>query len=598
MAALLGFTACSSDDNFAEPQDNETATTITVSLPDGFSTRAATGGSDSKLSGYQNTGGKATIYLAMYRANATDGAAPVWHESKTAESGKATFSISYVAGANVKFVGYATVGDKTVPFSTGDELRTLTVENSLNDEELDAFSGTATGAFGEVTGLTLHRPSCKVRLISTDWPTAASAGVEVTNVEVVSRSEDGAQTYLLPYSQFNAMSAEYSGSAATTTLSATSVPAYSAETDETEKTMFVDYIPVNDGAVVNTPLAVRVTYTVDGNERTREIDLPNVPVKRNRLITIKGSVFVQTSVFTVIIDDELTEPWDGTTQEEPAQEDGTYQVGTAQELAWVLTQSNWGTASKVSIAKDIDLAGKTIVTKGLDVKDMEIDGNGHTITGLTCPLIPYTWAGAKTLVIKNLTIDASAIQSDIDDAKEDVGVGAFVGWPQAFGKVTLENCHLTNSSVKGGHWAGGLIGIAAGYSGNDGPVFEQVEINNCSVENCTIESKGSVGAVIGHGTSSAWTSVKVNGGSFTGNTLISTGSATDKAGWLIGTVGVAGVATTVNGVTHTGGVWFQGCQQSGNTATSGGVTVSRIYGRYGNESGRLYVDGMEATGKN
>ena len=68
-------------------------------------------------------------------------------------------------------------------------------------------------------------------------------------------------------------------------------------------------------------------------------------------------------------------------------------------------------------------------------------------------------------------------------------------------RIELDNCHLKNSKIvsTGGARVGGLIGWTSGYNNqNDGPVDTKVTLTNCSVENVTIEAKGSVGGLIGH----------------------------------------------------------------------------------------------------
>ena len=166
----------------------------------------------------------------------------------------------------------------------------------------------------------------------------------------------------------------------------------------------------------------------------------------------------------------------------------------------------------VTILADVNLTGVdwnpvTVSAPGYPL--VTVEGNGKTITGLNDMLFAGTWAGKSGLIIKNLTIENSAIVNDKDDAKGTVGVGAFIGYPQASATITLENCHLKNSSVEGGHWTGGLIGMAGGYNGNDGPVFMNLTIKGCSVTGSTITGKGSVGGVIGHGSCAAWTNVVI-----------------------------------------------------------------------------------------
>lgn len=247
----------------------------------------------------------------------------------------------------------------------------------------------------------------------------------------------------------------------------------------------------------------------------------------------------------------------------------------------------------VTILKDVDLTGVTwnpVTVSEPYYPVVTVEGNDKTITGLTDMLFAGTWAGNSGLIIKNLTIANSTIVNDKDDAKGNVGVGAFIGFPQASATITLENCHLKDSKVEGGHWTGGLIGMAGGYNGTDGPVFMNLTIKGCSVTGSTITGKGSAGGVIGHGSCAAWTNVVIEETIVSDNTITSTGSSTNKAGAVMGTIGAAGQATTVNGVTNTGGASVS-ATVADNTVTSNGTEITTIYGRQGTETGMLYVAG-------
>jgi len=247
----------------------------------------------------------------------------------------------------------------------------------------------------------------------------------------------------------------------------------------------------------------------------------------------------------------------------------------------------------VEILKDINLTGVdwspvTVSAPGYPV--VTVNGNNKTITGLNNMLFAGTWAGGSGLIINDLTIKDSNIVNDKDDTAGTVGVGAFVGYPQASAVVTLKNCHLVNSKVEGGHWTGGLIGMAGGYNGNDGPVFMTLTIEGCSVTGSEITGKGSVGGVIGHGACSEWTQVNIIDTTVSGNTITSTGSSTNKAGSVMGTIGAAGHEATANGVAKTGGIAVSAVT-SGNTVTSNSTSITTIYGRQGTETGILEVTG-------
>lgn len=225
---------------------------------------------------------------------------------------------------------------------------------------------------------------------------------------------------------------------------------------------------------------------------------------------------------------------------------------------------------------------------------LTINGNGHKIVGLNAPLVANTWAGKSNCIIKGLTLENANIVVDENDANGNVGVGAFIGQPCASQIITLENCNLVNSTVKGGHWAGGLIGVSGGYNGTDGPVFENVTIKNCSVTGSTIESKGSVGTIIGHAAWDSATRVDITGCTVTGNTVKSTGNSNDKAGSLMGTVGCAG-SNQVNSDLEPHaepGVFVTNCTVNDNNVTSNTTTITEVYGRQGSTGGKLVVDGV------
>lgn len=271
-------------------------------------------------------------------------------------------------------------------------------------------------------------------------------------------------------------------------------------------------------------------------------------------------------------------------------------VSTANELVEVMNKINSHEGDLIiNIEKNIDVTGMAWSTKingyGNGTKKITINGNGHTISGMTNPLIDGTWAGKSELEINNLTIADSNIVQDPNDEKGDVGVGAFIGSPQASVSIKLNNCHVKDSTVKGGHFTGGLIGWAAGYSGNDGPVFMPVDMENCSVTGSTIEGKGSVGGLIGHATADSWTKVTMKNCSVQSNVITSTGSSRIKAGDLLGTVGVAGQEKTVNDTACTGGVYVENFTADSNDVTSDNTKIKRIFGRFGNENGVLTVKG-------
>ena len=258
----------------------------------------------------------------------------------------------------------------------------------------------------------------------------------------------------------------------------------------------------------------------------------------------------------------------------------TYEISNAnglQYLAKAINTDGTYSGATVKLTQDIKLEGiewTPIYANGYtgpgNNATLTIDGNGHTISDLSKPLIGKVWSAIK-VKIKNLTISGSTIVVDEEDLEGNVGVGAFIGYTDAL-DMSLENCHLTESTVKGGHWTGGLVGYLTGSDTDMG----KMDVVNCSVIDSTIEGKGSVGSFLGHATGSVRANISVDGATVTGNTVTSTGVSNEKAGSLMGTVG----AGTVN---------VSNLNESNNTVKSNEtIIIDRIYGRLA--GGSLVID--------
>ena len=274
----------------------------------------------------------------------------------------------------------------------------------------------------------------------------------------------------------------------------------------------------------------------------------------------------------------------------------TIKIGEAADFVAAMRDINNYQNFTIELERDIDMADmpwdSTIINGDSSALDctITIDGDNNTIYGLTNMLISKAHLGGTSIVIKDLIIDQANIVVDAEDANEDVAVGAFVGkLGGGIKNVTIDNCHLINSRVEGGHWTGGIYGIASGYSQANSPVFMDILINDCSVKGNLITGKGSVGAIAGHATAAVWTKVVVEDSSVINNEISSTGDSAIKAGIVMGTVGSAGDPyTAVNGITKTGGSFVNNITYSQNDVYSHGTKIDRIYGRLA--GGKLYID--------
>ena len=199
----------------------------------------------------------------------------------------------------------------------------------------------------------------------------------------------------------------------------------------------------------------------------------------------------------------------------------------------------------IELLDDINMTGKSWTPVSVDGYNgqgvITLNGNGKTITGLSAPLFAGGFAGKSGIVIKDLTI----ADADINDTTNDQGIGAFINCVDSMTRIELDNCHLKNSKIvsTGGARVGGLIGWTSGYNNqNDGPVDTKVTLTNCSVENVTIEAKGSVGGLIGHAGANPATYHTITGCTVKDSTLKCTETGKSwRVGDLVGTANVGQV---------------------------------------------------------
>ena len=196
----------------------------------------------------------------------------------------------------------------------------------------------------------------------------------------------------------------------------------------------------------------------------------------------------------------------------------------------------------IELLDDINMTGKNWTPVSVDGNHgqgvITLNGNGKTITGLSAPLFAGGFAGKSGIVIRDLTIAGA----NINETTNNLGIGAFINCVDSMPRIELDNCHLKNSKIvsTGDARVGGLIGWTSGYNKpNDGPVDTKVTLTNCSVENVTIEAKGSVGGLIGHAGANPATYHTITGCTVKDSTLKCTETGKSwRVGDLVGTANV------------------------------------------------------------
>ena len=159
-------------------------------------------------------------------------------------------------------------------------------------------------------------------------------------------------------------------------------------------------------------------------------------------------------------------------------------------------------ANYFKVVNDIDLQGVSWTPISLGQSDASIHKTFYiyadsqkvlsnlSVTAQYAGLFGYLSDAGRVITFKNLTIDHATVVSH-NGADNRGAVGAFVGYTETC--IIIENCHVTNSSISGEKWNGGLIG----YTTDNGS-GEDIVLKNCSVSDTQFSVSGScVGGLFG-----------------------------------------------------------------------------------------------------
>jgi hypothetical protein len=257
-----------------------------------------------------------------------------------------------------------------------------------------------------------------------------------------------------------------------------------------------------------------------------------------------------------------------------APESGVQEIYTAEEFAWILSQTDMFPTGvhTIRLMKDIDLNNYPWtpsggLASGSAVAGDIFDGNGHTIYNLR--VIEEERAGlfvgdnGEEPIVQNLVIDGAYIEATPTDT--NIQALAAVVNVGIDGGTSFSNVIVRNATVKATKYAAIISAYSSGLDG-DGGYF-----TNCTVEDSTLDvqempegtgvDKPHVGGIVG----------LMNKGTFTGNTVTNLtitihpaagfiAVQTERVGALIGTA-QAGVSpkdpdfapvNTISNVTYNG----------------------------------------------
>lgn len=240
---------------------------------------------------------------------------------------------------------------------------------------------------------------------------------------------------------------------------------------------------------------------------------------------------------------------------------GAVAVSNAEELASLKG------VTKVILTNDITITGQWTPISYLNGNiynpqyngKVVIDGNGHSISGLTAPLLQDNFC--TDLTVKNLTIKDSVISGGLSNGK-----GALIGYLNTF-DLTIDNCHLDNvtvNGINGGLQCGGFVGLYT--CGN-------LSVTGCTVKNSTINADSSAGAIAGQIQTASGKTTNIEGCTVENCNINSSDDGDWRIGAIVGTVNGDGEFTTIDN-----------CTESGNTYSMPNSTVAvnpnhPLYGR-------------------
>ncbi len=579
---MAGFTSCSSDDPI-QGTSGEVTVTVTASLPADMQSRAFSDGETATK-----------FFYAVYEKS-TDGTTQTCIIPKTAGTDfsglQTTLSLPLVTGKTYTMVFWAQSQssiDNSL-FTVADDLSTVTVNYAkLNDtsltltmEDMDAFwcfkevpvSGPAT-----VTA-ELKRPFAQINVGTNDL-TAASVASKKVYTEM---------TVADVYSQYNLLTGDIVGTAASVTFNKTLRPNDGvATTDDAYEIFPVGTKGQYEYLAMAYVLMSKDKWTADidldfyfdaETAATNHLDVDAAPLQRNYRTNIFGALLTSTIDFTIVIKPEYEKPdygtWGGgTVAVTPVTEtiDGVatqvYHITSAENLAWMV--ENGPKNAYIVLDTDIDLNSLDWTPFGnVSRNDAStgfagtIEGNGQTIYNLKsssdtknygCGLVSV----AYNATLRNLTFVNPEV-SAVDFCAPLVGA--------AFGDTEISNITVVNGTATSDDVSALVCSRAYGTS---------TTITNCTVSGTVSGAK--TGGIIG---------IASNGGETVVTNCSSSATVTSTTAGGGGIIGYVGSTTTVSN-----------CENTGNIGDSNAKYSAGIVGYAQNSSSYNFtISGCTNSGK-
>ena len=470
LALGLVMTSCQSDEPFAPGEGGEKQVTFTLNVPGELGTRAVTEDNNSGVGGFTNKQGNVsyTLVLSAEGHNQT-------YKKENVAGNTVTFSPTVVLGREYTVTAYAHFSDKAQ-----ENLTNITEIKGINDESKDVYFYTTkenvsdtTINFAEGTSYNfdLTRPYAKLRLIAEDYNVEEGIGKPITDITKVAVSYNNEV-----YTVFDAVEGEFKTKANKSYTKSWDANYYEKNVTSGNKTIFADYIPVNE--IGYAPFTVTVEYT-NGETYTREFN-QDIPVKRNALTTLKGNFFTAGAEITVNVVDAFDD------------EESYDLIFTAKELQEALDAAPEG---ETTLYLGADITGDVTVIQKQGVK-ITIKGNttrsNVSYNGTIKVHSNSNHYADAALTLKNINFVTSTASHNFIEALEN-------GSERYSTNITVEDCTFTAE----GEAVNTAVGVQIKSSKNAKvkdctatDMHSLIQAQSCDesvvVEDCTIDGKNGV----------------------------------------------------------------------------------------------------------
>ena len=405
------------------------------------------------------------------------------------------FTVNLIRKQTYKIVVWADKGETF--YDVNDNLTLVTRKTNdyaCNSAAYDAFYASTDFVQGSTTStaITATRPFAQLNLITKDLNENFQPGA----VSV---------TYTSPQS-FNPFDGTVSDMTEVTYKADSPYYTSTTGTAPTQHTLVMNYLFAAAGDQTILP-SVKMTakLTVDA-----EIEVANVPVKRNYRTNIIGNLLTEQTDFTITVEPDWSTPESNYIIVAPGVRqfvDNEYEIYAKEGLDWLaktVNGRNTLSGKTVKLAADLDMTGIDYVPAGNTIASYPstafagvFDGQGHTISNLSVASHSGEYSaaglfGAITGTVKNVKLANVNISSHHY-------AGGVVGYISDNTDASVQNCSVEGGSIKStahlkddgsyddGNQAGGIVGLCMA------PAY----IDGCSVKNLTITAYRDLGAIVG-----------------------------------------------------------------------------------------------------